>query len=77
MYRSIAEINCMMCGTQIGEVRDGRFTHHRGCSRPVELRGGFPRCCRCGGSLYMERTDNLTLSPRAYAVAPTEASRAS
>ena len=61
MYRVTDEINCMMCGTQIGEVRDGRFTHHRGCSRPVEVRGGFPRCCRCGGSLYMERVDNLIL----------------
>ncbi len=73
MYRATDEINCLMCGSQIDEVRDGRFTHHRGCSRPVEVRGGFPRCCRCGGSLYLERVDQLMPSPRAYA----EASRAS
>ena len=77
MYRATDEINCMMCGTQVGEVRNGRFAHHSGCNQPVEVRGGFPRCCRCGGSLYMERADNLVLSRRAYAIAAAEANLAS
>ena len=58
-------------------VRNGRFAHHSGCNQPVEVRGGFPRCCRCGGSLYMERADNLVLSRHAYAIAAAEANLAS
>lgn len=54
------EIHCMLCGTEVGEIREGRFLHHRGCDRPVPVRGGRIRCCRCGGSLYLERADNLT-----------------
>ena len=69
MFRKFFEVHCMMCGTEVGEIRDDRFVHHRGCERRLPLRGGIPRCCRCGGSLYMERGDTLNLSERAYAAA--------
>jgi hypothetical protein len=44
----------MMCGTVVGEVREGRFAHHRECERPVRWLGKLPRCCHCGGSLYVD-----------------------
>lgn len=48
------EVICLMCGTVVGEATRGRFVHHRGCERPVRLQGKLPRCCRCGGSLYID-----------------------
>ena len=48
------EITCLMCGTVVGEIRQGRFTHHGGCDRPIRWQGRLPRCCRCGGSLYVD-----------------------
>jgi hypothetical protein len=59
MVSTVFELSCMLCGTEVGAVRDGRFLHHRGCERQPVLRGGFLRCCRCGGSLYRERGDTL------------------
>ena len=43
------DLTCLMCGTVVGEVREGRFAHHRECERPVRWHGKLPRCCRCGG----------------------------
>lgn len=48
------EVICLMCGTVVGEANRGRFVHHQGCERPVRLQGKLPRCCRCGGSLYVD-----------------------
>jgi hypothetical protein len=48
------EVTCLMCGTVVGDVKQGRFTHHTGCERPVHWRSRLPRCCRCGGSLYFD-----------------------
>jgi hypothetical protein len=73
MFRKIFEVHCMMCGSEVGEIREGRFVHHRGCERTPPVRRGILRCCRCGGSLYKERADSLTLSARSYALAGFEA----
>jgi hypothetical protein len=67
MQETVLEMHCLLCGTEVGEVRAGRFSHHAGCDRPVALRAGTLRCCRCGGSLYQERADRLRLSPAALA----------
>ena len=58
MTRDRGEVTCLMCGTVVGEARQGRFEHHRGCERPVRLQGKLPRCCRCGGSLYIDPSLN-------------------
>jgi hypothetical protein len=44
----------------VGEIRDGRFTHHPGCERPVRWQAELPRCCRCNGSLYFDPSLNNT-----------------
>jgi hypothetical protein len=64
MMSQVFEIRCMMCGSEVGEVRERRFVHHVGCERPLPVRGGKIRCCRCGGSLYMERADGISASLR-------------
>ena len=48
------EVTCLMCGTVVGHVLDGRFAHHEGCERTIRYQGRLPRCCRCGGSLYLD-----------------------
>ena len=48
------EAICLLCGTVVGDIRDGRFTHHAGCERPIRWQTRLPRCCRCGGSLYFD-----------------------
>jgi hypothetical protein len=48
------EAICLLCGFVIGEIKDGRFRHHAGCDRPLRQVGRLPRCCRCGGSLYVD-----------------------
>lgn len=63
MSGTVLEVTCLLCGTEVGEVRGGRFHHHQGCERPVAFRLGQLRCCRCGGSVYCERTPALMLSP--------------
>jgi hypothetical protein len=62
MQEAVLEMHCLLCGTEVGEVRAGRFRHHAGCDRQVLIRAGSLRCCRCGGSLYQERADRLRLS---------------
>ena len=67
MGSPVYEVHCMLCGSEFGEIRERRFVHHSGCERLVPVRNGQLRCCRCGGSLYMERADTLTASLRARA----------
>jgi hypothetical protein len=67
MQEIMLEMHCLLCGTEVGEVRGGRFIHHQGCDRQVPVRAGVLRCCRCGGSLYQERAAGLRLSPAALA----------
>jgi hypothetical protein len=42
-----------MCGTEVGYLVFGRFIKHAGCAIPLPRRRGLPRCCHCGGTLYM------------------------
>lgn len=48
------EATCLLCGTTVGEIQQGRFIHHQACERPIRWQGRLPRCCRCGGSLYFD-----------------------
>ena len=56
----VYDMTCLLCGTQVGELRGGRFYHHAACDSTPFMRAGTLRCCRCGGSLYMERSDTIS-----------------
>jgi hypothetical protein len=30
-----------------------QFIKHAGCASPLPRKGGLPRCCHCGGTLYL------------------------
>ncbi len=62
MEPRVYEITCLLCGTEVGELRGSRVRHHAGCNQELVVRAGALRCCRCGGSLYMERADALSAS---------------
>lgn len=47
------DVRCLMCGTEVGQVAFGRFIKHPGCAAGLPRTGGLPRCCRCGGTLYL------------------------
>jgi hypothetical protein len=47
------DVRCLMCGTEVGHLAFGTFIKHAGCSTPLPRRGGLPRCCHCGGTLYL------------------------
>ena len=51
------EVKCLACSAEIGVLWAGRFFHHPGCSLPVGRSASTARCCRCGGSLYLEPVD--------------------
>ena len=57
------DVRCLMCGTEVGRILDGRFRVHAGCSRPLVRAGRQLRCCECGGSLYLEALAGY-LAPR-------------
>jgi hypothetical protein len=47
------DVRCLMCGTEVGYLAFGTFIKHAGCETPLPRRGGLPRCCHCGGTLYL------------------------
>jgi hypothetical protein len=55
--RSNYEVKCMLCSTEVGQILNGRFQQHGGCSNAMPRKGGLLRCCHCGGSLYLDPTD--------------------
>jgi hypothetical protein len=64
MRSPIANYNvlCLLCGTEVGHIVGSKFVKHAGCSAPMPRTGGLPRCCHCGGSLYL---DLLEIHPAA------------
>jgi hypothetical protein len=53
-------VNCMMCGRASGQIRGGVF--HRVPGAPaLENRAGRSRCGFCGGNLYLEPDDSITV----------------
>ena len=57
MASSYFSLRCLLCSTEVGQVLDGRFRQHPGCTIAMPRRDGAPRCCHCGGSLYLEPID--------------------
>jgi hypothetical protein len=45
---------CQLCSRLAGQVIGGRFVHHPDCARTPIWDGRLPRCCDCGGTLYLE-----------------------
>jgi hypothetical protein len=56
------DARCFMCSRVAGQVVDGRYVHHPDCAREPLVVGGRPRCCDCGGRLYLEATTSPLLS---------------
>jgi hypothetical protein len=56
------DARCQLCGRVAGQVVGGNFLHHPDCRRTPALAGGLPRCCDCGGRVYLEATDGPMLS---------------
>ena len=67
--RAIHEVWCLLCSTEVGQLLDGRFRRHPGCTAPPARPGGRPRCCHCGGSLYVEARSAAEAGRRAAASA--------
>ena len=44
---------CFSCSAEVGKVLHGRFLRHA-CPNELPRPNGRPRCCHCGGSLYLE-----------------------
>jgi hypothetical protein len=59
--RTIYSVTCMMCGRASGQLCDGTFSRVPGAPAP-DVRGGQTRCGFCGGSLYLELEDTLSVS---------------
>ena len=55
-----ADLSCMMCGRNVGQMVDGNIVHRAGCGGTLRLDRGLLRCCQCGGSVYREPVSPLT-----------------
>ena len=55
-------VRCLLCSTEVGQLLNGRLRRHPGCTGPLPRRGGAPRCCHCGGSLYLEPISRTELA---------------
>lgn len=56
------DARCQMCSRLAGQAVDGIFVHHPDCGQTPTFRGGLPRCCDCGGRLYLEPAGGPILS---------------
>jgi hypothetical protein len=56
------DARCQMCSRVSGQLVGGSFVHDPDCSRPLAFAGALPRCCDCGGRLYLEATSTPMLS---------------
>jgi hypothetical protein len=52
--RSRFDARCQLCSRLAGQALDGVFVHHPDCDRVPSVSAGLPRCCDCGGRLYLE-----------------------
>lgn len=55
-----ADLGCLMCGRQVGQIVDGRVVHRAGCGGQLRIERGMLRCCGCGGSVYREPISPIT-----------------
>lgn len=63
MHSAVFDAICLLCGFQTGRVVGNRYQASRECapiSGPIDPRR--LRCCRCGGSVYLEAAEQPTAS---------------
>lgn len=51
------DVKCMLCSAEVGQIVSGKFSQHDGCRNALPRKAGMPRCCHCGGSLYLDPID--------------------
>ena len=73
-----AELHCYRCGYIAGSLEESRLNHHRVCRLiPPRWGPGFsrsteyvPRCGRCGGPLYLEDSETVSVADQADPTLP-------
>ena len=56
------DARCQLCSRVAGQAVDGVFVHHPDCGRALTPGRPLPRCCDCGGRLYLEPASGPILS---------------
>ena len=56
------DVRCMACGVEVGQILFGRFEPNLPHRTSAPRMGSLPRCGQCGGSLYLEPTDDYPLA---------------
>ena len=63
MAPSAFDVICLLCGFQSGRILNNRYQPSRECApAPAVVEVRRLRCCRCGGSVYLEATEQPTAS---------------
>jgi hypothetical protein len=57
MSASAYDVICLLCGFQTGQLAGSVFTPSKGCLPSDGTPSRRLRCCRCGGSVYLEATE--------------------
>ena len=56
------DVTCMSCGAEVGQILFGRFEPNPDHRASAPRKGGLPRCSHCGGSVYLEPTDDYPMA---------------
>jgi hypothetical protein len=56
------DVKCMACSAEIGQILFGKFEPKPDSRASAPRKGGLPRCSHCGGSLYLEPTDDYPVA---------------
>jgi hypothetical protein len=63
MRAEVLDVICLLCGSTAGQVVGGRFAVGAGCGEGTAVADPRRlRCCRCGGSVYLEPAEPGELS---------------
>jgi hypothetical protein len=64
-------LNCYLCGANVGYLDTLAGSRHvrrlwraDGRVQPLPVQGRLPRCCFCGGSLYLDEAESSLLWPK-------------
>jgi hypothetical protein len=61
MHASVFDVICLLCGYQTGRVVENRYQPSGECTSGVSVSDMRKlRCCRCGGSVYLEASEQPT-----------------
>jgi hypothetical protein len=61
---------CLLCNAEVAHLDtlptvpvSHRLVRRDGSGAPLPRRGGLPRCPHCGGSLYLQEAERITIWP--------------